>query len=197
MKSTNLNFSYTVPELLGDSIDGTAELFALRREIAFLREEYGASFTLRRPVERFGGDATLRYSIESLRNSRNALVRRPTDTDELSVASLTFALNGDRRDNPLLPRHGYSWITRLQVANPSFGGDSRYQRLELGGSYHTAWGDSRWLHAGLFHGVITTIDGDDSTLPINRRFYPGGDSIRRARCTSPSDSRSNTDRRPP
>ena len=46
----------------------------------------------------------------------------------------------------------------------------------MGGAYHTGWGRSRWVHLGLTHGVITTLGTDDRTLPVNKRFFPGGDN---------------------
>lgn len=177
MKSTSVDLTYTVPELFGETVDGSFDLYGLRREeIAFLREEFGAGMTVRRAVPSIGGEASLRYSFESLSHEPEDLVALPSDEAQINVASFTFTLRGDRRDNPLLPRKGHDWSVRIEAADPWFGGDATYQRLELGGSYHTSWGKGRWIHAGLTHGVITTIDGDDSTLPVNRRFFPGGDS---------------------
>jgi outer membrane protein insertion porin family len=177
LKSSSADFTYGVPELFGELIDGSADLYALRREeVAFLREELGTSFTLRRPITRLNGEATARYSFEALRHRRSELARAPTDERQVNVASLAFSLTGDTRDNPLRPRSGYSWLARLEAADPSFGGEATYQRFEIAGGYHTRWGSGRWIHAGLSHGAITTFDGDDSTLPVNRRFYPGGDN---------------------
>ena len=51
MKSRRGEYAYTVPEIFGESIDGTAKLFGLQREeIAFLRQEYGGSLILGAPV---------------------------------------------------------------------------------------------------------------------------------------------------
>lgn len=177
MKSTSFDLDYSVPALLGETLDGTANLYALRRqEIAFLREESGASVALRREIAWFGGDATVRYTYEALRNSRNELLAQPTDASQINVASVSLALRGDRRDNPLRPRHGYNWLARVEGAAPWLGGASTYQRLELSAGYHTGFGAGRWIHVGLSHGVITTYNGNDATLPVNRRFYPGGDT---------------------
>jgi outer membrane protein assembly factor BamA len=62
MKSTQGEYSYTVPELFGESIDGTARAFGLqRKEIAFERAEYGVNFTLKRQIPWFGAMGTLGY----------------------------------------------------------------------------------------------------------------------------------------
>ena len=52
--------------------------------------------------------------------------------------------------------------------------------MELGAAYHTSWGSARWIHLGVTHGVILTTGAeDDLLLPVNKRFFPGGDgSIR-------------------
>src|SRR5690606_32356982 len=90
--------------------------------------------------------------------------------------SLNFGLSGDRRDNPLRPRRGYHWSARLEAADPSLGGEATYQRYELAGAYHTRWGEGRWVHMGLSHAIVTTFGSDGTKLPVNERFYPGGDN---------------------
>lgn len=177
MKSSSGDYTYTVPELFGESLDGSARLFGLqRREIAFLRQEFGVNAVLRRPVRRFGGEVTVGYTFQALRNRRNTLATQATDEKQVNVASVNFGLTGDRRDNPLRPRHGYHWSLQVESADPTLGGQATYQRFEVAGAYHTGWGGGRWIHLGLSHGVITTFGSDDSTLPVNKRFFPGGDN---------------------
>jgi outer membrane protein assembly factor BamA len=178
MKSTSGDYSYTVPELFGESLDGTARLFFLqRREIAFLRQEYGVNASLRRSIARLGGEATVGYTFKAARNRLNALATRATDEKQVNIASVNAGLTGDRRDSPLRPRHGYHWSAQLESADPKLGGEATYQRLELAGSYHTGWGESRWVHLAFSQGVITTFGApSDLSLPVNSRFYPGGDN---------------------
>jgi outer membrane protein insertion porin family len=177
MKSTSGDYTYTVPELFGESLDGTARLFGLRRrEIAFLRQEYGLNLALKRRVRPLGGEATAGYTFGSYRNGRSSLATQATDDRQLRVASVNAGLTGDRRDNPLRPRRGYHWSAQIEVAHPQLGGESTYQRLELASAYHTGWGEGRWIHLGLSHAVITTFGSDSTTLPVNKRFYPGGDN---------------------
>jgi len=177
MKSSSGDYTYVVPELFGESLDGTARLFGLQREeIAFLRQEFGANVALKRALRAIGGEVTASYTFQSLRNRENSLSTRDTDERQLNVASLTFGLGGDRRDNPLRPRRGFHWSVQVELADPRLGSQATYQRLEFAAAYHTRWGGSRWLHAGLHHGVITTAGASDATLPVNKRFFPGGDS---------------------
>ncbi len=177
MKSTSGDYTYSVPELFGESIDGAARLFGLQRqEIAFVRQEYGASFTLTRPIPWLRAAGTAGYTFQVMRNKDNELATQATDKTQLNVASVDFGLTGDHRDNPLRPRNGYRWFTQVELAARSLGGAAEYQRLELGVAYHTPWGAGRWIHVNLTHGVITTLGTTDATLPVNKRFFPGGDN---------------------
>ena len=178
MKGSSGDYTYTVPELFGEQLDGSVRLFGLlREETAFERREYGGSVTLRRPVPWIGADGRVGYTYQSLQNSDNALTTREVDEERTTVASLDLGLSRDRRDNPLRPRRGYRWFGQAELASTSLGGEVDYQRFEMGGSYHTAWGRGRWIHVGLTHGVVLTLGADnDADLPINKRFYPGGES---------------------
>ncbi len=177
MKSTSGDYTYSVPELFGESIDGAARIFALQRqEVAFQRQEYGASFTLKRPVPWLRAEGTAGYTFQVLRNRDNELATQATDLEQMNVASVDFGLTGDHRDNPLRPRRGYRWFTQIELAARSLGGTAEYQRLELGAAYHTPWGEGHWIHVGITHGVITTLGTTDATLPVNKRFFPGGDN---------------------
>lgn len=177
LKSTSGDYTYTVPELFGESLDGTAKVFGLRREeIAFVRKEFGTSFTLRRAIARIGGEAMAGYTFQTLQNTNNSLSTRDTDEGNSKVASVNFGLTGDRRDSPLRPRRGYRWTAQAELADPTLGGEVTYQRYDLAGSYHTSWGASRWIHVGLSHGLITTLGANDISLPVNKRFLPGGDN---------------------
>ncbi len=177
MKSSSGTYTYSVPELFGESLDGSVRLFGLqRKEVAFLRQEFGVTGSLRRALPFTGGEAMAGYTFQALRNRRNELSTSETDDRQLNVASVNAGLTGDRRDNPLRPRRGHHWSAHAEIADPYLGSQATYQRFEFAASYHTGWGRSRWVHAGLSHGVITTAGSDDATLPVNRRFFPGGDN---------------------
>lgn len=178
-KSSSGELTYTVPELFGEAVDGSVQLFGLRREeLAFVREEFGGTVSLRRRrLPWIHAEGIVSYTYQSLRNRENELTTRDIDTTDTIAASIDIGLNQDRRDNPLVPRQGYRWFAQAEIAAKALGGEVDYQRLELGFSYHRPWGRGRWLHAGFSHGVVLTLGADnDLLLPVNRRFYPGGDS---------------------
>lgn len=178
MKSSRGEYTYTVPELFGERLDGTVRLFGLQRqEIAFQRQEYGGSFFVSDRVRWLGAVATAGYTFQSLRNRDNQLGTAPVDNKQVVVASVDLGLTRDRRDNPLRPRRGYRWFAQVESASEELGGEVDYQRIEIGYSYHTPWGGGRWVHAGVTHGAVLTLGtGNDALLPVNKRFYPGGDS---------------------
>jgi outer membrane protein assembly complex protein YaeT len=177
MKSTRGDYSYTVPEIFGESVDGTVKLFGLQRnELVFQRQEYGATASLSLPVRWLGANATAGYTFQSLNNRDNNLATSAVDEKQVTVASLDVGLTRDRRDNPLRPRKGYRWFGRVEAASRVLGGEAEYQRFEVGGSYHTGWGTGRWLHLAVSHGIITTWGANDKLLPVNKRFFPGGES---------------------
>jgi outer membrane protein insertion porin family len=177
MKSSRGEYSYTVPELFGESLDGSARVFGLQRqETSFLRQEYGGTVSMSAPLHAIGANSTLGYTYQSLSNRNNTLSTSSADEKQVSAASIDISLVRDRRDNPLRPRRGYRWFAQAETASHFFGGTVDYQRIEFGGSYHTSAGAGRWVHLGINHGVITTFGADDSELPVNKRFFPGGDN---------------------
>jgi outer membrane protein insertion porin family len=181
VKSTQVNDTYTVPELFGTSVDGTAQLFGLRRqELSFVRTEYGANVALLWPLRGLGANLSTGYTFRRLRATSNQLATSPTDLNQANAASVDLGLTRDTRDDPLQPHHGHKLFIDLTEASRRLGGQVDYQRLIVGASFHWPWGSGRWVHAGFSHGVVTTWGApNDAQLPVNVRFFPGGeDSIR-------------------
>ncbi|MDI1248857.1 MAG: BamA/TamA family outer membrane protein [Lacunisphaera sp.] len=178
MKSSSGDYTYTVPDLFGTPTDGSARLFGQRREeFSFVTEEYGAGISLLWPLRRLGLAVTTGYTFKHLRSSDNELATRATDQPQADVASLDLGVVRERRDNPLRPRKGYKLNLQVEAAGRELGGEVVYQQLVVGASWHTGWGHGRWIHAGMSHGVLTTLGAeDDTSLPVSVRFYPGGDA---------------------
>ncbi|GAB1488705.1 hypothetical protein MASR2M8_11520 [Opitutaceae bacterium] len=177
-KSSRGDYTYTMPELFGETLDASVNVFGLQRdERAFLRQEYGGGVTLRRPLPWIRADALAGFTYQALRSKENELTTREVDEEQVTVASLDLGLTRDTRDNPLRPHTGYRWFMQLEAASRSLGGEVDYQRMELGLAVHRPWGRARWIHAGLTHGVLTTFGVNGSAdPPVNKRFFPGGDA---------------------
>lgn len=178
MKSSAADYRYTVPSLFGTEVDGNARLFGLRREeLAFVRQEFGGNLSLTRAFRSLHSTGTASYTFRRLRATDNQLSTSPIDEKQANVASLDVRLVRDRRDNPLSPRDGHRLFAQVELASKVLGGEVDYQQLQVGGSHHRAIGASRWLHLGLEHAVVTTFGAaDDRALPVNVRFFPGGDA---------------------
>lgn len=178
MKSTAADYRYTVPSLFGTEVDGNARLFGLRREeLSFVREEFGGNLSLSRTFRSLHSTGTASYTFRRLRATDNELSTSPFDETQADVASLDLRLVRDRRDNPLSPRRGHRLFAQAELASKVLGGEVDYQQWQFGASYHCGLGTSRWLHLGLEHAVVTTFGADDDrALPVNVRFFPGGDA---------------------
>lgn len=177
-KSMRGDLVYTVPEVLGETVDGSVRVFGLDRdEFAFNRREAGSTVALsRRDLPWVNADGAVSYTYENLVNEDNELATRTIDQNSSRSANVTFTLNRDRRDNPLTPSEGYRWFTQMEVADDALGGEVAYQRLELGVSWHRSVTDTASVHLGLTHGTVWTLGQDnDLNLPPNKRFYPGGE----------------------
>ena len=181
MKSSQGSYTYTVPELFGTEVDGSTRLFGLRREeLAFEREEYGASAYLLWPLHGLGASLTTGYTYQNLNSTDNQLATRNLDESNVKAASIDLGFVKDKRDNPLQPHRGYKVALRIEAAAEALGGEVNYQQVVFTSSWHTNWGRSRWFHVGFSQGVVFTAGAQEgSPPPVNVLFYPGGDgSIR-------------------
>ncbi len=174
MKASRAEYRYTVPTLFDDTVEGTARVFGLRREEpSFTRLEYGAGVELAREMPWIEARGTAGLSYEVLRADDVVLGEVAELADDTVVTALNLGLTRDRRDNPIRPRTGQRWSIRSETAIPEFGSEVRYQRVEAAWSWHGRAGNDRWVHAGLSHGFVV---GGASDVPVNRLFFPGGES---------------------
>jgi len=177
-KSTSGDFLYTVPEFFVENLDFFVRAAGLRREeVSFTREEYGGGAGIHKRLVPIQSDLSVKYNYEFL-NALN-VASAPTNVvgaTEARAAALVMDLTRDRRDNPLQPRRGLKLFGSVELAATALGGNVDYQRFLLGGSYHLNLGGGRLLHLGVTQGVSFTWGGEDSDLPFNKRFFPGGEN---------------------
>ena len=175
-KSTSAEYLYTMPELLGEDIDVFLNASGLRREeIAFTRKEFGGGAGISRSFPEISTDLSARYNYQILTATRQDI---PPEFGlrEANVSSVIFDMRHDRRDNPLTPRAGYKIFASFEAASEILLGDVDFQRMELNVSYHHPLTRLQWIHFGVSHGFVTTVSSPATDLPVNRRFFPGGDS---------------------
>lgn len=174
IKSTQLSFTYTIPELVKQDMNLFVSADGFRREeLTFDRREIVLSLGTRRQFPRSGHQVGLRYSYEFLDSFNTPVLGVAGDNTRAAAIIADWQL--DRRDNPLLPRRGYRAYANVEFANRALGGDSDYTWFEIGGSYHHPIRPSLILHLALLHQVVFTPDRT-TLLPFNKRFFPGGEN---------------------
>ncbi len=175
-KSSSAEYLYTMPELLGEDFDVFLNASGLRREeIAFTRKEFGGGAGLSRSFPAISTDLGARYNYQIL-NATHEEIPPEFGLHEANVGSVIFDMRHDQRDNPLTPRAGYKIFASLEVASEFLLGEVDFQRMEVNIAYHQPLGRLQWLHFGVSHGFVTTVSSPATDLPVNRRFFPGGDS---------------------
>ncbi|MBC8001066.1 MAG: BamA/TamA family outer membrane protein, partial [Opitutaceae bacterium] len=178
MKSTSADLSYTIPQVFAKEMDVSASgAFLRREEIDFTRREYGGSVGVSRYLRAIKTDASLSYGYEFLNAGGvqvdpNSLV----GVTNAQAAGFTLTLSRDLRDHPLLPRNGLRLFASIEIASDALGGNVDFQRIILGGSWHTDLGGGRLLHLGVVQGLSFTAGGTRNDLPFNKRFFPGGEN---------------------
>jgi outer membrane protein insertion porin family len=176
-KSSMGDYTYTIPELLGENADVFMKASALRREeISFVRLEYGGGAGVHKRFPRSGADVTVRYNYGILQATADSINFQQTGAQSPTVGEIIGDVRLDRRDNPLFPHKGYELLGNVEIADDHLGGEADFQRVEVGGSWHISVNDSEWIHLGLKHGVVATLGGSSQTLPFARRFFPGGEN---------------------
>ncbi len=175
-KSTGADYTYTMPDFFRRNIDAFTNVSALRRrELDFVREEYGGSAGLRTYSRPIDSDLSFRYSYQSVESKRFEGVEQ-YGMKRAMVGSLIFDITQDRRDNPLSPRSGLKLSGAVEMASQVFMGDANYQQLNLGSSWHRGVGRGVYFNLGFKHGLTNSSGRARNNLPFNKRFFPGGDN---------------------
>ena len=175
LKASRLGASYSIPQLFGSKITGYSNAeYSYREELSFDRTTAGASVgasTYLLPELRFSVEYG--FFLEEADRDNDADFESENDA---TVGSITLRLGYDRRDNFLAPSAGYNLFTSFEVASEWLGGSVDFQKIEAGGSYHFALGESTLAHIGLRGGVIFSSGSAEENIPFNERFFPGGEN---------------------
>lgn len=176
-KSSAGQLQYSVPEMPWIFDRGQARLQGIRREeVSFVREEALMAFGL----EQYLRDGRMRLSAEyrfELLRSLELETLEPVGDDSSYVGSVLFGFSWDRRDRVVSPTEGFDIRSQLELASNVLGSASHFQRWVIGGSWHHPLGDEAiLLHLGFEHGVLGRILSEVDEVPINKRFFPGGEN---------------------
>lgn len=176
IRASRINYDYSAPGLFHSSMDGFFSLFARQRnEAAFIRQESGGGVGTEFPLEKIQSRMGIRYNLEYL-NAKEIETQSPLGSPNSRVGSVSVNLLHDKRDQILAPQKGYHVFAHVESAARYLGGDSVYQRIEVGGSWRRELYDGGFLHLGLAHGLILAPEDRARLLPFNKRFFPGGEN---------------------
>ncbi len=173
--STLVEYRYRMPEFFDINNDLSARLRWLRREeISFVRREYGGELRLTRELQDISG-ATVSVGYRLQRLEARGL--ESTDlVDQARVGSLFGTFTIDRLDNPLFPEKGWQVRTQAQAGATLLGGEVDFQSLLTEASYHRQLSSTTLLHLAASWGMVGSFEGDAGNVPVNERFFPGGES---------------------
>lgn len=175
-KASRGDVTYSIPQFFGS--DMTAYSIAeynYREEISFDRTMWGLSMGTSKQFAESG----LRFSIEYGFREERADRRDDVSFDSLesaTVASLTFRVAQDRRDDIFAPTSGHSLFAEWKTASRLLGGDVDFQKVEVGGTFHFPLSESLIVHSSLRGGALFSGGSSDENLPFNERYFPGGEN---------------------
>lgn len=176
LKSTRAEYLYTIPEVWSDSGNVFAKLHFLdRKEVTFHRHEFGGAVGTDYYWKSLDLQTSLQYSYETVQSRNNRFVEAPGVTSA-QVGSLQFTVSRNRLDNMLYPTRGYKVFTSYEYASEILGGTVNFQKLEAGASYHTPITGGLVFHGSVRHGLAWSDSDTRDNLPVNRRFFPGGEN---------------------
>lgn len=175
-KSREANIQYVIPELLGSPLRWNASVDWLNREeVSFQRNELTFQTGVDTYLEALGARTRIRYQLGRL-ESRNINLLESVGDESTRTGSLEFNLVRDTLDNPIVPTRGYRLRWSGEVADPILGSESPYQLYEVSYAYHRVLAPGWNFHGRIHHGVLFSLNNPDSSVPFNKRFFPGGEN---------------------
>ena len=112
---------------------------------------------------------------------------------DIDIASLRLSHRRDYRDNPLLPSRGFLVEGGVEWGDGALGSELDFIRGTAGFSSYRRLGARTVLAASYRTGVVEAL-GDDDFIPIQERFFNGGENTVRSFQTDrlgPTDSEGN------
>ncbi|GHC11668.1 BamA/OMP85 family outer membrane protein [Cerasicoccus arenae] len=176
-KATYIDLDYFIPQIMGADLDFFSKINYLnRQELTFDREEWGARAGLQHYFSSLNINGSISYGLDNVKAANRDFVVPPGPL-EARIGSLGFKFVQTELDSPVFPTDGYQWYLDGEFARPELGGNVSYDSFEVGGAWHHPLGDiGLILHLGFRHGVIITDGEPAEQIPVNRRFFLGGEN---------------------
>lgn len=179
-KSLGADTTWTEPELFGTDTSLTATGFIREREEpSFTDLSRGVNTALTRELFAHT-QARVGYSF-ARRDGRDLDPLAAANTvEEFRLGRVFVELSHDSLDSPVYPTSGRRDVIRFEHASEALGGDLAFHRLTARTSWHLPLPVAeRWtLSLGAATGLIWPLD--DEPLPVQERFYNGGESTVRS-----------------
>lgn len=173
-RSYGADITWTEPRLWATETGLSVTTFIKRREEPTYTDiSRGLSAALSRRILP-GTQVRLGYSIEDRDGSDIDPSLRSLIQSEFVVGKVFSELAYDDMDSRLIPTKGKRAMLRFEHADPDLGGDLRFNRVSLQSAWHypiaTGWVFSLGAQSALIW------PGLGNTLPVQERFFNGGES---------------------
>lgn len=179
-KRTEFDFSFTEPYFLKRDLSAGFDLFHVTRdyqdESSYDSKRTGAALRLGYPLaDRWRQNLSYYASRNEINNvPATASIYIQQQEGVRTTSAMTQRITYDGTDNRLEPTEGL--LARFDTEVAGLGGDAKYVKAKLGGTYYYPVAD-KWVMSLLGEGGIIEPWGGDA-VRINERYYLGGASLR-------------------
>lgn len=179
-KKTEFDFSFTEPYFLKRDLSAGIDVFHITQNLqsqsSYDSKRLGGGLRLGYPLSELWRQ-NLNYRYESNDINNVSVTASPLIQQQAGVrvtSTVAQALTYDARDSKVDPTEGL--VARIGTDVAGVGGQARYYKLRVGGTYYYPVID-KWIfsllgEAGYIHGW------GGEAVRINERFYIGGDNLR-------------------
>jgi outer membrane protein insertion porin family len=184
--SQDIDFSFTEPHFLGRNMGAGFDLFATRYDYAqftsYQSASAGVDLHLAFPLT-LNSSMSLRYKLQTDDVIVDADLCQPgqelvsvalcDERGSFLTSSVGYSFRLDKRNDPILPTRGF--YIDLSQDFAGFGGNVYYVKNQWDGGWYHGFNKDFVLNLSVNGGYITGWNND--TVPIEDRFYEGGDSF--------------------
>ena len=179
-RRTEFDFSFTEPYFLKRDLSAGIDLFDvtqnLQSQSSYDSKRLGAGLRLGYPLsEHWRQSLNFRWEDDNISNvSPLSSIYIQQQAGRFTTSAVSQTVTYDTRDSKLDPTEGLISHILTEVAVP--GGDARYYKVDIGGTYYYPVAD-KWVLSVLGNtGYINGYSGRN--VRINERFFIGGDTLR-------------------
>lgn len=151
--------------------------YTRREEPSFTQKGPGVGFTLTRHITH-RLSRSIGYQLRQS-SSANVDVSEEVDSSDVLLSSLRVSQRYDSRDNFFVPRKGAFVEASLEYGPKFLGSELEFVRSTLNSSIYHALSERDTLALAFRTGVIVPV-GDDHAIPIQERFFNGGENTVRS-----------------